>query len=79
MSAFRVFQPLSNLLYRRIQVVLEIKGREQLEKLASTLEEENVLHKLWLEQPENFPTCLATKPYPKGDIGHYFKKLKLCN
>jgi hypothetical protein len=22
-------------------------------------------HKLWVEQPENFPTCLALKPYPK--------------
>ena len=22
-------------------------------------------HKLWVEQPENFPTCLATKPCPK--------------
>ena len=22
-------------------------------------------HNLWVEQPENFPTCLATKPCPK--------------
>ena len=22
--------------------------------------------KLWNEQPENYPTCLATRPYPKA-------------
>ena len=24
-----------------------------------------IRHKLWIEQPENYPTCLALKPYPK--------------
>lgn len=59
-------------------MVLEIKGREQLEKLSEKLSQEGVAHKLWNEQPENFPTCIATKPCDKGEIGHHFKKLKLC-
>ncbi|CAM8958558.1 unnamed protein product [Rhodiola kirilowii] len=33
---------------------------------------------LWIEQPENIPTCLATKPYLKSLVSLYFKKLKLC-
>ncbi len=35
-------------------------------------------HKLWIEQPENVPTCLATKPYPKSVIGPSVKRLPLC-
>lgn len=45
--------------------------------LAEKLKADNIDHKLWIEQPENFPTCLVTKPYPKENIQKYFKKLKL--
>ena len=34
-------------------------------------------YKLWIEQPENYPTCLATKPYPRDEISKFFKKFKL--
>jgi hypothetical protein len=34
--------------------------------------------KVWIEQPEGYPTCLATKPYPKEEVAHHFKKLNLC-
>ena len=61
-----------------LQVVLEIKGETQLMNLASKLHEAGVQHKLWVEQPENFPTCLATAPLPKEAIQQHFKKLKLC-
>ncbi|NJR42881.1 MAG: hypothetical protein HC767_09710 [Akkermansiaceae bacterium] len=61
-----------------VQVVLEVKGEVQLNNLAKKLEEEGVLHKVWVEQPEAYPTALATKPYPKSSIAHHFKKLKLC-
>eukprot|EP00873_Tetraselmis_striata_P024659 jgi/Tetstr1/444923/TSEL_032741.t1 len=60
------------------KVVLEIKGETQLRNLAAKLEEAGVAHKLWVEQPEDFPTCLATKPYPKSQVAAYFKKLQLC-
>ena len=60
------------------QVVLEVKGEAQLTKLAQDLEEAGVRHKLWVEQPENFPTCLATAPYRKDDVQQHFRKFKLC-
>lgn len=31
-----------------------------------------------VEQPEDFPTCLATQPARKSEVAHHFKKLKLC-
>ena len=61
-----------------MQVVLEIKGESQLRNLAEKLEGAGVPHKLWMEQPEDFPTCLATPPARKSEMGQHFKKLKLC-
>ena len=61
-----------------LQVVLEIKGETQLRTLAEKLAEAGVAHKLWVEQPEDFPTCLATAPSHKSAVGSHFKKLKLC-
>ncbi|PKU69091.1 hypothetical protein MA16_Dca002361 [Dendrobium catenatum] len=60
------------------QVTLEVKGETQIRKLAEKLTAEGIEHKLWIEQPENIPTCLATRPYPKSFIASYFKKIKLC-
>lgn len=34
-------------------------------------------HKLWIEQPENYPTCLAVKPYPK-ELNTDVKKIRIC-
>ena len=28
---------------------------------------------LWMEQPENYPTALALRPYPKDDVKKLFK------
>lgn len=47
------------------KVVLEARGEEDLVKISEKLKEAGVDHKLWIEQPENFPTCLAVKPYHK--------------
>ena len=57
--------------------IIQIKSEEELTKLSAQLKENGIKHKLWIEQPENFPTCLATKPYPKKEIQSYFKKYKL--
>ena len=46
------------------KVVLET-GPDDLTKISEKLKEAGVDHKLWIEQPEDFPTCLAVKPYPK--------------
>lgn len=57
--------------------VFQAKDEVSLRGLATKLTEENIDHKLWIEQPENIPTCIATKPYPKDQVQKYFKKFKL--
>ncbi|KAF2894060.1 hypothetical protein ILUMI_12110 [Ignelater luminosus] len=59
------------------KVVLEAPNENSLISLKDKLVENNVKHKLWIEQPENIPTCLVAKPYPKEEIQKYFKKFKL--
>lgn len=59
------------------KIVVSILSEADLVKLSEQLVEANVKHKLWTEQPENFPTCLATKPYPKSLVEQYFKAFKL--
>lgn len=60
------------------KVVLEVKGETQLRNLAEKLTVAEVAHKLWIEQPENFATCLATQPARRSEVSQYFKKLNLC-
>ncbi|KAJ6732148.1 PEPTIDYL-TRNA HYDROLASE PTRHD1-RELATED [Salix purpurea] len=60
------------------KVTLEVKGEPQILNLSEKLKAGGIAHKLWIEQPENIPTCLATKPYPRSVVALYFKKLKLC-
>lgn len=62
----------------QMQVTLEVKGQAQIVNLSEKLKSGGIDHKLWIEQPENIPTCLATKPYPKSIVSSFFKKLKLC-
>ncbi|KAF4092214.1 hypothetical protein AMELA_G00018200 [Ameiurus melas] len=59
------------------KVVLQAADEASLTHLSTTLGENGVTHKLWMEQPENFPTCLALKPYPKETVQHFLKKFKL--
>ncbi|XP_059640343.1 uncharacterized protein LOC132282621 isoform X2 [Cornus florida] len=59
------------------KVTLEVKGEPQILNLSEKLKAAGIAHKLWIEQPENIPTCLATKPYPKSIVSSFFKKLKL--
>lgn len=59
------------------KIVLEVKGEQELQKLKDKLVEGAIDHKMWIEQPENYPTCLAVRPYPKAQVQHYFKGLKL--
>lgn len=60
------------------KVTLEVKGEAQILNLAEKLKAGGIAYNLWIEQPENIPTCLATKPYPKSLVSSFFKKLKLC-
>lgn len=42
----------------------QTKDEQSLKSLAVVLEQNNVTHHVWVEQPENFPTALATGPIP---------------
>ncbi|TDG41173.1 hypothetical protein AWZ03_012410 [Drosophila navojoa] len=59
------------------KVVLEAKDEAALLKLSEKLKENEIKHKLWIEQPENIPTCVALKPYVKDVVHKYVKHLKL--
>jgi len=59
------------------KVIIEAPGLDDLLKVSEKLKEGGIDHKLWIEQPEDFPTCLALKPYPKQEVQKYFKKYKL--
>lgn len=53
-----------------------MKGETQLRNLSSKLAEAGIKHKLWIEQPEDYATCLATKPYRKSEVAQLFKKAR---
>ncbi|XP_056141440.1 putative peptidyl-tRNA hydrolase PTRHD1 [Lampris incognitus] len=59
------------------KVVLQAPDQASLSNLSETLTEKGVAHKLWIEQPENIPTCLALKPYPKETVHPLLRKFKL--
>lgn len=62
---------------RMRKVVLEAADETTLKELAETLQQKNVDHMLWLEQPENIATCIALRPYPKEEVSQYLKKFRL--
>ncbi|XP_072307746.1 putative peptidyl-tRNA hydrolase PTRHD1 [Eucyclogobius newberryi] len=59
------------------KVVLGAPDEAALSGLSQTLTQAGLLHKVWIEQPENIPTCLALKPYPKDTVQPLLKKFKL--
>lgn len=58
-------------------VVLEAKNESALLKLAQTLQDNDVQHVLWREQPENIVTALASGVYQRSTVKKYFNKLRL--
>lgn len=59
------------------KVVLKADKSEDLIRTETKLKEANVPHHLWIEQPENVPTCLAASPQPKQVVQAIFKHFKL--
>ncbi|XP_077600327.1 putative peptidyl-tRNA hydrolase PTRHD1 [Stigmatopora nigra] len=59
------------------KVVLGAPDEVALTGLSASLTQAGVAHKLWMEQPENIPTCLALKPYPKETVQAHMRKFKL--
>ncbi|KXS17720.1 peptidyl-tRNA hydrolase II [Gonapodya prolifera JEL478] len=56
------------------KVVLEVKDATHLSKLASNLDTLGIRYHTWTEQPENIPTCIATLPHRKSQVGDVFRK-----
>lgn len=61
------------------KITLGIKSEEKLKNLAKKLTEIKIDHYLWVEQPENYCTALALKPYQKSEVESFFKKFNLLN
>lgn len=59
------------------KIVVGVTSQSDLVKLSEDLGESEMKYKLWIEQPENIPTCLATKPYAKSMAEKFFKSFKL--
>ncbi|XP_070782488.1 putative peptidyl-tRNA hydrolase PTRHD1 [Enoplosus armatus] len=59
------------------KVVLGAPDEAALSSLSENLTQAGVAHKLWIEQPENIPTCLALKPCPKESVQPLLRKFKL--
>jgi peptidyl-tRNA hydrolase len=59
------------------KVVVGVLSEADLLKLRDSLSENEIKFKLWTEQPENIPTCIATKPYAKSLVESFFKGFKL--
>ncbi|XP_042245739.1 putative peptidyl-tRNA hydrolase PTRHD1 [Thunnus albacares] len=59
------------------KVVLAAPDEAALSGLSDNLTQAGVSHKLWIEQPENIPTCLALRPYPKETVQPLLRKFKL--
>ncbi|XP_070492032.1 putative peptidyl-tRNA hydrolase PTRHD1 [Chironomus tepperi] len=62
---------------RMHKCVLGIDNEEALTGLHNKLDSAGIIHKLWIEMPENVGVCIALKPYNKEDVQDYFKDLKL--
>eukprot|EP00213_Chloropicon_mariensis_P007605 CAMPEP_0197473040 /NCGR_PEP_ID=MMETSP1309-20131121/4334_1 /TAXON_ID=464262 /ORGANISM="Genus nov. species nov., Strain RCC998" /LENGTH=148 /DNA_ID=CAMNT_0043011949 /DNA_START=308 /DNA_END=754 /DNA_ORIENTATION=- len=60
------------------KAVLEVKSETQLRNLSEKLQQQGIKHKLWIEQPENYATCLATAPLLKATMYPILKKYNLC-
>ena len=59
------------------KIVVGVSTQDDLVALNDALIKNDIKFKLWTEQPENTPTCLATKPYSKKMVEAFFKAFKL--
>ncbi|NWT13230.1 PTRD1 hydrolase, partial [Vireo altiloquus] len=58
-------------------VVLEAPDENSLLDLAEILKQNGVEHRIWMENPEGIPTCLALRPYPKDQVQRHLRNFKL--
>lgn len=60
-----------------LKIYTQVDNEEELLQLSQTLNEADIKHKMWIEQPEEIPTCIALKPYKKQDVQKYLRKYKM--
>lgn len=60
-----------------VSCVFQAPDEAALSSLSEALTRAGVAHKLWVEQPENIPTCLALKPCPKDSVQQLLRNFKL--
>ncbi|CAG0884139.1 unnamed protein product [Cyprideis torosa] len=56
--------------------VLQIDDEESLRALSAKLTESSLHHVLWNEQPEDIPTCIATRPAERNVAEKFFQGLQ---
>jgi len=61
------------------KVVLGAPDLGSLSELGSKLSERGIIYKLWVEQPEDIPTCIALKPYSREEVKGLVRHLKLLS
>lgn len=59
------------------KIILRAEKVDDLMDIEKKLKESNISHHLWIERPENIPSCLAVSPQPKSLVQSIFKHLKL--
>ena len=59
------------------KVTLQIKNESQLRMISEDMTEKQLKHHLWIEQPENIPTALATISCKRSEIQEMIKKCSL--
>lgn len=59
------------------KIILKADKVDELLKVERQLNDANIAHHLWIEQPENIPTCLACSPQPKSLVQSIFRHFKL--
>ena len=58
-------------------VVLSVTDERELRDTAALLAGHDIAHCLWVEAPEQLPSCLATRPYPRSALQPLLRHLKL--
>ena len=57
--------------------VFQVHDEKELFALENNLVSNEIDYKMWIKQPGNFATCIATRPYPISEISEHFKTVKL--
>ena len=57
--------------------IFQVKDEKELSDLSNKLTLNNIDFKVWIKQPGNYATCIATRPYPVTEISQHFKNVKI--